>query len=86
MSTEANNSKNTLQTAFSFKEYFRSIYTPRSSNYASINGIRAISIILVLVVHTFFDYQLAHPVHHVPAMLNGLGTGWPWTLALLARF
>ncbi len=73
-----NNSKSTLQTAFAFKENFRSIYTRRASNYASIDGIRAISIILVLVFHTFYVYQLAHPVHDVPAMLSELGTGWAW--------
>lgn len=72
-------SKNALQTAFTFKENFRSIYTRRASNYASIDGIRAFSILLVLVFHTFFVYQLAHPTHDVATILNELGIGWAWS-------
>lgn len=78
MSKDVDVSKSALQTAFSFKENFQSIYTRRASNYASIDGIRAISIILVLVFHTFFVYQLAHPTHDVAAIINELGTGWAW--------
>lgn len=78
MSKDVDLSKSALQTAFSFKENFQSIYTRRASNYASIDGIRAISIILVLVFHTFFVYQLAHPTHDVAAIINELGTGWAW--------
>lgn len=78
MSKDVDVSKSALQTAFSFKENFQSIYTRRASNHASIDGIRAISIILVLVFHTFFVYQLAHPTHDVAAIINELGTGWAW--------
>ncbi len=78
MSKDIDLSKTALQRAFSFKENFQSIYTRRASNYASIDGIRAISIILVLVFHTFFVYQLAHPVHDVADIINELGMGWAW--------
>ncbi|MBL1321198.1 MAG: acyltransferase [Methylophaga sp.] len=78
MSQDIDVSKTALQRAFSFKENFKSIYTRRASNYASIDGIRAISIILVLVFHTFFVYQLAHPTHDVAAIINELGMGWAW--------
>lgn len=78
MSQDVDVSKTALQRAFSFKENFKSIYTRRASNYASIDGIRAVSIILVLVFHTFFVYQLAHPTHDVAAIINELGMGWSW--------
>ena len=78
MTHDVDLSKTALQRAFSFKENFQSIYTRRASNYASIDGIRAISIILVLVFHTFFVYQLAHPTHNVETIINELGTGWAW--------
>ena len=78
MSQDIDVSKTALQRAFSFKENFKSIYTRRASNYASIDGIRAISIILVLVFHTFFVYQLARPTHDVAAIINELGMGWAW--------
>lgn len=80
MSEDIATSKTAFKKAYSFKENFRSIYTRRSGNYASIDGIRAISIILVLVFHTFFVYQLAHPTVTVEAMINELGSGWIWTL------
>ncbi len=80
MTKDIDISKSALQTAFTFKENFRSIYTRRASNYASIDGIRAISILLVLVFHTFFVYQLAHPTYDVTAIINELGMGWAWAL------
>ncbi|MFW5451741.1 MAG: acyltransferase family protein [Methylophagaceae bacterium] len=80
MSQDIDVSKSALQTAFSFKKNFQSIYTRRASNYASIDGIRALSIILVLVFHTFFVYQLAHPTHDVASIINELGMGWAWAL------
>ncbi len=80
MSKDVNLSKSTLQCAFSFKENFRSIYTRRASNYASIDGIRAVSIILVLIFHTFFVYQLAHPTATVTSMIDELGGYWSWAL------
>jgi len=80
MSKDIDISRNAFQTAFSFKENFRSIYTRRASNFASIDGIRAFSILLVLVFHTFFVYQLAHPQHDVAMMLDELGFGWAWAL------
>jgi peptidoglycan/LPS O-acetylase OafA/YrhL len=78
MSQDIDVSKTALQHAFSLKENFKSIYTRRASNYASIDGIRAVSIILVLVFHTFFVYQLAHPNHDVADIINELGMGWAW--------
>jgi len=80
MSHDVDMSKTAMQRAFSFKENFRSIYTRRASNYASIDGIRAVSIILVLVFHTFFVYQLVHPTVTVESMINELGSGWGWAL------
>lgn len=80
MSQDVDVSKPALQRAFSFKENFKSIYTRRASNYASIDGIRAVSIIMVLVFHTFFVYQLAHPAHDVATIINELGMGWAWAL------
>lgn len=80
MSQDVDISKPALQRAFSFNENFQSIYKRRASNYASIDGIRAISIILVLVFHTFFVYQLAHPTETVESILNELGGWWSWAL------
>lgn len=68
------------QQAFSFKENFQSIYTRRASNYASIDGIRAISIILVLVFHAFFVYLNSHPATSTDLMLSELGSFWGWAL------
>ena len=78
MANDFEQQKSKVEIAFSFKENFKSIYTRRSSNYASIDGIRAFSILLVLVFHTFFVYQLAHPVHTVASILTELGNGWAW--------
>ncbi|MFK8067666.1 MAG: acyltransferase family protein [Gammaproteobacteria bacterium] len=80
MSKDVDLSKSAMQSAFSFKENFRSIYTRRASNFASIDGIRAISILLVLVFHTFFVYQLAHPTATAASMINELGGWWSWAL------
>ena len=80
MSHDIDISKTAMQRAFSFKENFRSIYTRRASNYASIDCIWAVSIILVLVFHTFFVYQLVHPTVTVESMINELGAGWGWAL------
>ena len=80
MSQDVEKSKVTLQAAFSMKENFRSIYTRRASNYASIDGIRAVSIILVLIFHAFFVYQLAHPTETVESIINELGSWWGWAL------
>jgi peptidoglycan/LPS O-acetylase OafA/YrhL len=78
MSTNIAISKGALQKAFSFKENFTSIYTRRASNYAAIDGIRALSILLVLVYHTFLVYDLANPNETVTSMLDTLGWGWSW--------
>lgn len=71
-------SNTTWKAAFSFKENFKSIYQRRASNYASIDGIRAVSILLVLVYHTFLVFHLSHPTHNVTSMLSELGLGWAW--------
>jgi len=70
--------KTKWQKAFSFKENVQSIYQRRASNYASIDGIRAISILLVLVYHTFLVYHLSHPAENITSMLDQLGLGWAW--------
>ncbi len=76
--TAATTTKSKWQTAFSFKENFKSIYQRRASNYASIDGVRAVSILLVLVYHTFLVFHLSHPEHNITSMLSELGLGWAW--------
>ena len=71
-------SKSAFQKAFSFKENFQSIYQRRSSNFAPIDGIRALSILLVLVYHTFLVYDLSNPHETVASMLTKLGWAWTW--------
>ncbi|MFW5440561.1 MAG: acyltransferase family protein [Methylophilaceae bacterium] len=78
MSKDIATSKTAWQTAFSFKENFKSIYQRRASNYASIDGIRALSILLVLVYHTFLVFHLSHPTENITSMLSELGLGWAW--------
>jgi len=43
MSHDVDLSKSAFQRAYSFKENFRSIYTRRASNHASIGRISAVS-------------------------------------------
>jgi peptidoglycan/LPS O-acetylase OafA/YrhL len=78
MSHDVDVSKPALHKAYALKENFKSIYTRRASNYASIDGIRAISIILVLVFHTFFVYSIVHPTQNVATMMEELGGLWTW--------
>ncbi len=78
MSLNIKLNKADLKDAFSFRENFRSIYQRRASNYASLDGIRALSIILVLVFHTFFVYEVVHPTHTVDSLINELGLSWAW--------
>jgi len=80
MSHDVDLSKTAMQRAFSIKENFRSIYMRRASNYASIDGIRALSILLVLIFHTFFVYQLSHPIETPASIINELGSWWGWAL------
>ena len=78
MSGDIDVSKTALQTAFSFKENFRSIYLRRATNYAPIDGVRALSIMLVLVYHTFLVYDLSNPHETVASILEKLGWAWTW--------
>lgn len=71
-------SRDAFKRAFTFRENFRSIYTRRAGNYASLDGIRAISIMLVLVFHVFFVYAAAHPTQTVDGMIHDLGLSWAW--------
>lgn len=70
--------KSGWQKAFSFKENFQSIYQRRASNFAPIDGIRALSILLVLVYHTFLVYDLSNPHETVATILTKLGWAWTW--------
>jgi peptidoglycan/LPS O-acetylase OafA/YrhL len=67
-----------IRQAYCFRENFRSIYQRRASNYASLDGIRALSIILVLVFHTFFVYEVVHPTQTVDSLIMELGLSWAW--------
>lgn len=78
MKTENNTSASAWKAAFSFQENFKSIYQRRATNYASIDGIRALSILLVLVYHTFLVFHLSHPDHNITSMLSELGLAWAW--------
>ena len=71
-------SKSAFQKAFSFKENFQSIYQRRATNFAPIDGIRALSILLVLVYHTFLVYDLSNPHETVASILEKLGWAWTW--------
>ncbi len=74
MTTEPNR----WRAAFNLKDNFRSIYQRRASNYAAIDGIRAVSILLVLIFHTFFVFHLSHPDHTIFTLLDEFGLGWAW--------
>ncbi len=78
MTAQNNIAESRWKSAFSFRENFQSIYRRRASNYASIDGIRAVSILLVLVYHTFLVFHLSHPEHNITSMLSELGLGWAW--------
>lgn len=71
-------SKNAWQKAFSFKANFQSIYQRRATNFAPIDGIRALSILLVLVYHTFLVYDIANPNETVASIMAHLGGAWTW--------
>ena len=73
MSLNVKLSKADIRGAFSFRENFRTIYQRRASNYASLDGIRALSILLVLIFHTFFVYEIVHPTQTVDSMIKELG-------------
>lgn len=71
-------SREELRQAYTFRENFRSIYKQRPGNYAALDGIRAISILLVLVFHTFFVYVTVHPTKTVDVLIHELGLSWAW--------
>ncbi len=78
MSADTAMAQSKWEAAFSFKENFKSIYQRRASNYASIDGVREISILLVLIYHSFLVFHLSHPTENITTMLDELGLGWAW--------
>lgn len=78
MSQDIAMSKSAFQKAFSFRENSQSIYQRRASNFVALDGIRALSILLVLVYHTFLVYDLSNPHKTVASMLAKLGWDWTW--------
>lgn len=68
----------TLKKAFAFKQNFRSIYQRRPSNFAAIDGLRAVSILLVMIYHIFLVYEKSNPNETIDSMLSQLGLGWSW--------
>jgi len=78
MSINLKLSRSEIRQAFSLRENFRTIYQRRASNYASLDGIRALSILLVLIFHTFFVYEIVHPTQTVDSMIKELGLSWVW--------
>ncbi len=78
MSTDVAMTKSAWRKAFSLKANFQSIYQRRASNFAPIDGIRALSILLVLVYHTFLVYDIANPHETVSTILEKLGWAWVW--------
>lgn len=71
-------SNSALSVAFSLKENLNSIFERRASNYASIDGLRAVSILLVLVYHTLLVYDLSNPHEDISSILAYIGLGWAW--------
>lgn len=69
-----------LKQAFSFKVNLASIFNRRPSNYAAIDGVRAISILLVMVYHIFLVYEKSNPNETIASMLGQLGYGWSWVI------
>lgn len=78
MSDNIATSQSALKKAFSIRANLQSIYTRRPSNYASIDGVRALSILLVMVYHIFLVYEKSNPQQSVETMLAQLGQGWSW--------
>ena len=78
MSEDIAMTRTAWQQAFSIKQNFQSIYQRRASNFAPIDGIRALSILLVLVYHVFLVYDLSNPHETVASILEKLGWAWTW--------
>ena len=78
MSEDIAMTKTAWQQAFSIKENFQSIYQRRPTNFAPIDGLRAMSILLVLVYHVFLVYDLSNPHETVASILEKLGWAWTW--------
>ncbi len=78
MSKDVDVSKSALTNAFSFKQNFQSIFQRRASNYAAIDGLRAVSILLVLVYHTLIVYDRSNPQQDLASIFEYIGIGWAW--------
>lgn len=80
MSDNIATSQPAIQKAFAFKDNLRSIFVRRASNFAPIDGIRAVSILLVMVYHIFLVYEKSNPNETIETMLDQLGMGWSWAI------
>ncbi len=80
MSENIATSSSAIQKAFTFRDNLRSIFVRRASNFAPIDGIRAVSILLVMIYHTFLVYEKSNPNETIETMLQQLGMGWSWAI------
>jgi peptidoglycan/LPS O-acetylase OafA/YrhL len=66
---------------FDFQNSFKSLYTRPASHLAALDGLRALSILFLLIFHAFFVYKLLeHLKTPLDTMILHLGVGWVWVV------